>query len=122
VFQSPIDENRSIKNFGGRKPMKNRVFQVVVLVLLLAFLVSACAPAATPAPAPQEPAPQEPAAPAEPVAAPAEKLRVAVIMPSSITDLAFSQSFYEGLKIVQEKMGGEDAMEIAFSEEYVQCP
>jgi basic membrane lipoprotein Med (substrate-binding protein (PBP1-ABC) superfamily) len=123
VFQSRIDENRSIKNFGGRKPMKNRVFQLVVMVLLLAFLVSACAPAATPAPAPQEPAPQEPAAPAEPVAAPAEKLRVAVIMPSSITDLAFSQSFYEGLLVVQEKMGGpEIAMEIAFSEGMFNVP
>jgi basic membrane lipoprotein Med (substrate-binding protein (PBP1-ABC) superfamily) len=122
VFQSRIDENRSIKNFGGRKPMKNRVFQLVVMVLLLAFLVSACAPAATPAPAPQEPAPQEPAAPAEPVAAPAEKLRVAVIMPSSITDLAFSQSFYEGLLVVQEKMGGPDRMEIAFSEGMFNVP
>ncbi len=102
--------------------MKNRVFQVLVLVLLLAFLVSACAPAATPAPAPQEPAPQEPAAPTEPVAAPAEKLQVAVIMPSSITDYAFSQSFYEGLLIVQEEMGGPDRLEIAYSENMFNVP
>ncbi|MFO7624273.1 MAG: BMP family protein [Anaerolineales bacterium] len=97
--------------------MKTKVFQVGVLFLLLAFFVSACAPAATPAP--QEPAPQEPA-PQEP--APAEPLKVAVIMPSSITDYAFSQSFYEGLKIVQEEMGGEGNMEIAFSEGMFNVP
>lgn len=99
--------------------MKNRVFQAVVLVLLLAFLVSACAPAATPSPATPTPAPQETT---EPVAPPAEKLTVAVIMPSSVTDYAFSQSFYEGLLLVQEEMGGPDMMEIAYSENMFNVP
>lgn len=97
--------------------MKTKVFRVGVLLLLLVFVVSACAPAATPAP--QEPAPQEPA-PQEP-AAPAEKLKIAVIMPSSITDYAFSQSFYEGLLEVQNEMG-EDNMEIAYSEGMFNVP
>jgi basic membrane lipoprotein Med (substrate-binding protein (PBP1-ABC) superfamily) len=97
--------------------MKTKVFRVSVLLLLLVFVVSACAPAGTLTP--QEPAPQEPA-PQEP-AAPAEKLKIAVIMPSSITDYAFSQSFYEGLLAVQNEMG-EDNMEIAYSEGMFNVP
>ena len=47
---------------------------------------------------------------------PAGTLRVAVIMPSTITDLAFSQSMFDALLAVQEEMGGEEAMEIVYSE------
>lgn len=86
--------------------MKNKVFRLGVLVMLLAFVVSACAPSAAPAA-------EEPAV--------AEKVKIAVIMPSSITDYAFSQSFYEGLKLVQKEMG-EDKMEIAFSEGMFNVP
>jgi basic membrane protein A len=42
--------------------------------------------------------------------------RVAVIMPSTINDLAFSQSMYEALVSIQEDMGGEEAMELVYSE------
>jgi len=42
--------------------------------------------------------------------------RVAVIMPSTINDLAFSQSMYESLLEIQEQMGGEEAMELVYSE------
>jgi basic membrane lipoprotein Med (substrate-binding protein (PBP1-ABC) superfamily) len=96
--------------------MKTNVFRVGILFLLLAVVMSACATPATPteSPAAQAPAAEEPA--------PAEKLKVAVIMPSSITDYAFSQSFYEGLKAVQEEMGGEDNMEIAYSEGMFNVP
>lgn len=45
-----------------------------------------------------------------------EPVRVAVVMPSSITDLAWSQAIYQGLLAVQEEMGGEEAMEIAYTE------
>lgn len=48
--------------------------------------------------------------------APAEPFRVAIVMPSTITDLAWSQAMYDGLVAVQEEMGGEEAMEIAYSE------
>jgi basic membrane protein A len=37
-------------------------------------------------------------------------------MPSTINDLAFSQSMYDALVRIQEKMGGADAFEIAYSE------
>ncbi len=84
---------------------------LVVLVLAFALVLSACgsAPAAE---APAEEAPAE-EMPAEEMADP---FRVAIIMPSSITDLAFSQSMFDALLAVQEEMGGEEAMEIAYSE------
>jgi basic membrane protein A len=50
-----------------------------------------------------------------PVAA-QDMVRIAIVMPSSITDLAWSQSIFDGLLAVQEEMGGESAMEIAYSE------
>jgi basic membrane lipoprotein Med (substrate-binding protein (PBP1-ABC) superfamily) len=75
-------------------------------------LLSACAQA-TPAPVAQAPASNEPAQ---------KTLRVAVVMPSSINDYAFSQSFYEGLLLVQKEMGGKDKMEIAYSEGMFNVP
>ena len=49
-----------------------------------------------------------------------EKLRVAVIMPSSITDLAFSQSIYDALVKIQEERGGEENFEFVYSENMFQ--
>jgi len=43
-------------------------------------------------------------------------LRVAVIMPSTINDLAFSQSMYDALIKIQESMGGPEKMELVYSE------
>jgi basic membrane protein A len=43
-------------------------------------------------------------------------------MPSSITDMAFSQSMYNALKSVQTEMGGESAMEIKYSENMFNVP
>jgi basic membrane protein A len=71
-----------------------------VLSLVLIFVLSACGGA---------PAGEE-------SDAPAETFKVAIIMPSSITDLAFSQSMFDALLAVQEEMGGEEAMEIVYSE------
>ena len=48
--------------------------------------------------------------------APAEKFRVAVVMPSAINDLAFSQSIYDALMKVQTEMGGPDKFEVVYSE------
>ena len=67
----------------------------VILFVLLALLVSACGGGG---------------------AETAEKLRVAVIMPSTINDLAFSQSMYDALLKVQKDMGGTSKMELAYSE------
>jgi len=45
-----------------------------------------------------------------------DTLRVAVIMPSTINDLAFSQSMYDALLKIQADMGGPEAMELVYSE------
>jgi basic membrane protein A len=46
--------------------------------------------------------------------------RVAIVLPSPITDLAWGQSMYDGLVAVQQEMGGEGAMEIAYSDNMFQ--
>lgn len=71
-----------------------KTLKLIVLLLLLAVLVSACGP--------KESADQG-------------KLRVAVVMPSAINDLAFSQSMYEALKQIQAERG-EENFEIAYSD------
>jgi len=50
------------------------------------------------------------------------KLRVAVIMPSATTDLAFSQSMYQALQAVQKEMGGEAQFELKYSENMFNVP
>jgi len=70
---------------------------LLTLIVTLSMVLSACgnAPATT---------------------APAEKFRVAVVMPSSINDLAFSQSMYDALVRIQNDMGGSDKFEFVYSE------
>ncbi len=52
-----------------------------------------------------------------PIALLADKqLRIAVVMPSAATDLAWSQSIVDSLKTIQKQLGGEEAMEIALTE------
>ncbi len=45
-----------------------------------------------------------------------EPVRIAVVMPSTTTDLAWSQSLYDALVSIQEMAGGEDMVEIAYTE------
>lgn len=49
-------------------------------------------------------------------------LRVAVVMPSATTDMAFSQSMFSALKTLQAEMGGESKMEIKYSENMFKVP
>jgi basic membrane protein A len=83
-----------------RKKMSN-TNKGLVLIVLLALLLGACVP---PTPV-QAPAAEED-----------ELFRVAVIMPSTINDLAFSQSMYGALLAIQEEMGGPEKMELVYSE------
>lgn len=92
----------------------------VWFLLTLALVLSACgAPAseATEAPVAATEAPASTEAPAatEAPVVPAEPFRVAVVMPSSTTDLAFGQSMYDALVRVQEEMGAEN-FEFVYSE------
>ncbi len=87
--------------FIRRKEMKKTAW--LTLVLLFAVVLSACGGGA----APTQEAPQ---------AQEAKPFRVAVVMPSAINDLAFSQSMYDALLAIQKEMGGPDKMEIVYSE------
>jgi basic membrane lipoprotein Med (substrate-binding protein (PBP1-ABC) superfamily) len=116
---------------------------LIVLMLLLAMVMSACggAPAGDTALVQEEEAPAEPAeetvaeepaeeeAPAEEAAEEVvddvsaeadasgiEQIRVAIVMPSTISDVAWSQAIYDSLLRIQESAGGPDVMEIAYTE------
>lgn len=78
------------------------------VLILLAILVSACRTSA-------EPTEVATTAPTEEVVAPAGPFKVAVVMPSAINDLAFSQSMYDALTAIQNEMGA-DNFEFAYSE------
>lgn len=92
---------------------------ILTLIVALSLALSACG-------APAEPPVEEPAATEAPATeapteaateeVPAEPFRVAVVMPSAINDLAFSQSMYDALMRIQEEMGGPEAFEIVYSE------
>ena len=47
---------------------------------------------------------------------PEETYRIAIVMPSSITDLAWSQAVYQGLQNIQQQLGGPEVLEIAYTE------
>ncbi len=99
--------------------MKKSVWLLVLI--LLALVVSACGGAGTGtvedaaeavqdavqevATAVEEAAPEEVEAPAEEAMGP---FRVAVVMPSAINDLAFSQSIYDALTAIQSEMGADN--------------
>ena len=68
----------------------------LVLFIVLALLVSACGGG--------EEAKKD------------DVFRVAVIMPSTINDLAFSQSMHDALIKIQKEMGGLEKMELVYSE------
>ncbi len=90
-----------------------KTFRIVALVIIMAMLLGACAPAATPEPTqPPAEATEAPPVATEEMMGP---FRVAVVMPSAINDLAFSQSMYDALSAIQGEMGA-DNFEFAYSE------
>lgn len=56
-----------------------------------------------------------------PTAAPAKPFRIAVIMPSAVNDLAFSQSMYDALVAVQKEMG-KDKLEFVYTDNMFNVP
>ena len=110
--------------------MKTKFHKISIIVVLFAILLASCAPAAPAAPAaPVEvtrivagtPVIQEVVVTATPEVVVEKPFRVAIVMPSTITDAAFSQSMYDGLIQVQKEMGA-DKMEIAYSESLFKVP
>ena len=78
--------------------MKTR--QMLIAVVLIAVLLSACGGAAGPAAS--------------------GKFRVAVIMPSATTDMAFSQSMFQALKTMQAEARRRSQLRDQVFGEYVQ--
>lgn len=75
-------------------------------IVLIVMLLSACAAPAAPAADSQSDTP----------------FRIAVVMPSAITDMAFSQSMWSALKAIQTEMGGESKLELKYSENMFKVP
>jgi basic membrane protein A len=81
-------------------------FRLIFLLLIMVFIVSACGAAASPVATPT----------AVPTAIPVKPFRVAVIMPSAVNDIAFSQSMYDALNRIQIEMGGTEKMKFVYSQ------
>ena len=87
-----------------------KIRTTLILLVVAAVALAACGGGAAPAPSGG-------AAPAG-----GKPFRVAVVMPSAINDVAFSQSMYQALKSVQQQMGGEANFEIKYSENMFNVP
>jgi len=93
---------------------------LMTFVLALSLVLTACGAKTTPVVEEPTAAPvmtDAPVATEAPTEAPvaAEPFRVAVVMPSAVNDLAFSQSMFDALTRIQEEMGA-DNFEFVFSE------
>ncbi|MCB0205987.1 MAG: BMP family protein [Caldilineae bacterium] len=88
------------------------------------MLLAACGSATPAAPTEAPAADTGSETAAEPTTAPAATsdgpFKVAFVLPSPVTDLAWGQAMYDALKTVQTQMGGESAMEIAYSDNMFQ--
>lgn len=91
---------------------------LLTLVLTFSLALSACGPKPTEPPVVTKPPATQPPATEVPTQPPApqEPFRVAVVMPSAINDMAFSQSMYDALMRIQEEMGGPEKFEVVYSE------
>ncbi|MCL5038379.1 MAG: BMP family protein [Firmicutes bacterium] len=85
--------------------MKRLVLYLLLIMSLVVF--TACGTQqASPSKEPTKETPKE---------TKSEKIKIALVLPSTMDDMAWSQSMYEGLKAVQEKMG-KDKVDLAVSE------
>jgi basic membrane protein A and related proteins len=102
-----------------------KIRKLLLVATALSLSVAACGTPAATTPASVAPGSASPAASngSESAAPSAAKLfRVALLMPSSTTDLAFSQSMYQALVAMQSNAGGEANFEIKFTENMFSVP
>jgi basic membrane protein A len=92
-----------------------KIFKYLTIMLILVFLVTACAPKESEVVEPEVEAPEvveEPAVEEEPTV---EPLKIAIVSPSAINDFAFTQSIYDAMVALQAEFG-EEAIEFVYSE------
>ncbi len=111
----------------------NKKLWLLLMTLVLALALAACGGTASETAVPEVAPTEAAAAPTEaPAAAPTEEavsdvsaeadtsgieaIRIAIVMPSTVTYLAWSQSIYDALVRIQEQAGGPDVVEIAYTE------
>lgn len=98
-----------------------RLLLLITLLLAFTLVMVGCGGGATPettespTESSEEAAPTEEEATEEEQTEPSGPFRVAVVMPSAINDLAFSQSMFDSLTAIQEEMGAEN-FEFDYSE------
>ena len=85
------------------------------LVLLIVLFISACGGATPTAETPEEVVEPEPGGEEQPPPEHEGPFRVAVVMPSAVNDLAFSQSMFDALETIESEMGSGN-FEFDFSE------
>jgi len=93
----------------------DRVFSPILLAVVVALVAASCGSGSTPTPAAATPSSSTPAAASSvpsPSTPPAATLKVALVAPSAVNDLAFTQSMVEALNSLKTKYN----LEIAVSD------
>jgi len=85
-----------------------KTVRLISFIIILTIALAACTSSSPPE--------KIPTASPEAVVASPKPFRVAVIMPSAVNDLAFSQSMYDALVRIQNEMGGPEKMQFAYSQ------
>jgi basic membrane protein A len=92
-----------------------KIFKYLTIMLILVFLVTACAPKESEVVEPEVEAPEVVEEPAEEEEPTIEPLRIAIVSPSAINDFAFTQSIYDAMIALQLEFG-EEAIDFVYSE------
>lgn len=93
-----------------KKTQKRTAWTVFSCVMLIVFVLAACSSSA------QAETPVSVEIPTVVPTAENHAFRVAVILPSAVNDLAFSQSMFDALNRIQSDMGGPKKMEFVYSQ------
>lgn len=84
-----------------------KTLRIITLTTIIVLLSAACGSSYTPVETPASP---------EPTVTTTKPFRVALLTPSAVNDLAFSQSMYDALVRAQNDMGGPEKMQFVYSQ------
>lgn len=103
--------------------MKQRMWHLLSLLVVVWIVVGCTAPAPQAAPPAAEPteAPAAESSSSQPATGEIQPIKVALILPSTINDIAWSQSIYTSLKALQDEVGA-DKLEFVYTENMFKVP